>query len=363
MEPRLKIGLIGCGAIAPAYMENLSGNLSGTVEVVACADLDQRLAAKLAETHGIPRTCSTEELLADPEITVAVNLTPAPAHFAVSKQILEAGKHLFSEKPLSLETEQAEELLAMARDRNLRVGGAADTFMGAGLQVARRLIEKRRIGDPVAAAALVTVPLREDRRYHEVFKGAVMDLGPYYITALVHLLGPITRVAGLAPLRFPTKTDAATGESFAVDLPSTASAVFEFAGGVTATFIASQDVHSYFPRIEVFGTSGRMTVNDANKYSGPITIESHQGNESIEPTSADGFTNDRRGLGVAEMALALEKGQEPLASGALMTHVLEVQRAVFRTAETGTAVEITSSIEGLRLLTREELDQMRNGIT
>lgn len=355
MDSPVTIGLIGCGAIAPAYMENLSGNLSPSVRVLACADLDPDLASKLAGTFGIPKVCSTEELLADPEIELALNLTPAPAHMAVSRLILNAGKHLFSEKPLSLDLEGAAGILELAQNKGLLVGGAADTFLGAGLQAARRLIEEGRIGDPVASTTLVTVPLRNDRRYHQVFKGSVLDLGPYYVTALVHLFGPIRRVVGLSPLRSKTKVDAASGETFALERASTASAVLEFQSGLTSTFLASEDVHSYFPRIEILGSEGRLTLSDANAYSGSLQVESHSGTESITPSSREGYVSPKRGLGVAEMAGAIRAGREPLASGGLMLHVLEVLLAIHGASESRSCVEIASLLDQPRLLDRGEV--------
>lgn len=360
MDGTVKIGIVGCGAISPAYLANLKGNLSNGIEVCACSDLNVELAEKLASDFGIAKACSTEELLADPDIDLVLNLTAAPAHYVVSKSILEAGKHLFTEKPLSLVLDEGLELLRIAESKGLKVGGAADTFLGAGLQVARKLLEDGRIGDVIAANTIVTVPLREDRRYHEVFKGAVLDLGPYYITALVHLFGPVQRVVGLAPKRFPEKKDGATGESFSVEFPSTASALLEFASGLTATVIASQDVHSYYPRIELLGTTGKMVLNDANFYTGKISIESWAGNEDIEPSEADGYINEKRGLGVAQMAKAIQVGEEPISSGGLMLHVIETLLAFYRSSELGTVVEIKNSIEQPSLLCMEQLGDMRS---
>ncbi|MEZ5275044.1 MAG: Gfo/Idh/MocA family oxidoreductase [Opitutaceae bacterium] len=355
MHSRVKVGLVGCGAIAPAYMENLGGNLSSGLEVVACSDLNHELAVKLAEKYGIAKACPTEVLLADPEIDLVLNLTPAPAHLAVSTMILQAGKHLFSEKPLCLDLGDAARLLDLARSRGLSVGGAADTFLGAGLQMARRLIEDGRIGEPVACTTLVSIPMRQNRRYHQVFKGTVLDLGPYYVTALVHLFGPVRRVVGLAPVRSPTKIDAASGETFELERASTAAAVLEFESGVTSTFLASEDVHGYFPRVEVFATTGRMTLSDANAYSGPIKVETHSGSETIEPGPGDGYVSPKRGLGVAEMAAALKAGREPLANGDLMLHTLEILLAIHRASETRTCTEIASRAKQPRLLAQGEI--------
>ena len=351
--------MVGSGKIAPAYLANLKGNLSLGVEVLACSDLNAELAEKLAADFEIPKACTTEEMLADPDIDLVLNLTAAPAHFVVSKAILEAGKHLFTEKPLSLDLDEGRELLRIAATKGVKVGGAADTFLGGGLQLSRKMLERGKIGEPIAANVVVTVPQREDRRYHEVFKGAVLDLCPYYIGALVHLFGPVQRVAGLAPKRYPEKKDKATGETFAVEYPSTASAVLEFPSGLTATVIASQDVHAYYPRIEILGTEGKLVLSDANSYTGQLQVEAWSGNESIEPTEADGYVNEKRGLGVAQMAQAILRGEEPLASGQLMLHVVETLLAFFRSAKAGEVVEIGNQVDQPELLRMEDLSLLR----
>lgn len=359
MEKRTKLGVVGCGAISSAYLENLHGCLCAGIEVCACSDLSRELAERLAKDYCIPKVCSTEDLLSDPGVDIVLNLTAAPVHFSVSKSILRAGKHLFSEKPLSLDLGEAVELMRIAEANNLIVGGAADTFLGAGLQLARKLIEGGRIGEVIAVNTVVTVPLRDDRRYHEVFKGAVLDLGPYYIAALVHLFGPVLKVVGLAPVRFPVKKDGATGESFRVELPSTATALLEFSSGMTATVLVSQDVHSYYPRIEVMGTDGKMVLNDANFYTGEIKIDSWSGDEVVAPCDADGFTNENRGLGVAQMARAIFSGKQPIASGKLMLHVIETLLAFYRSAEIGAPIEVVNTVEQPDLLHTDQLNEMR----
>lgn len=342
MKNKTKIGIVGCGKIAPAYIQNLKGNLSLSVELVACSDIDPEHTRAFAKEHGIAKACTTEELLKDPEIEIALNLTPAPAHYTLSKQILEAGKHFFTEKPLSVSLTEARELLDIANAKGLLVAGAADTFLGGGLQLCRRMIEEGKIGEAIAANCVVTVPMREDRRYHEVFKGANLDLGPYYIAALIHLFGPVKKVAARAPKRYCTKVDAATGESFEVEYPSTVNGVLEFEGGITSSYLVSQDTHGYYPRIEVLGTKGKMTLSDANFYTGKIQLELGGSKETIEPQPEDGYVTLKRGLGVAEMALALRENRQPSASGELMFHVLEVIHAVFDSSSSGRTIDIGS---------------------
>lgn len=344
---KVSVGILGCGAIAPAYLGNLTRAFSGVVEVVACADPIPENAHKCATEFGVARTCAPEELLADGAIELVINLTPAPVHHAVSRTILEAGKHLFSEKPLALTREHGRDLVTLAASRGLNLGGAADTFLGAGLQLARRVLDDGRIGTPLAAQALISVPLFHDVRYHQVFRGALLDLGPYYLTALVALLGPIARVSGAAEIRFNEKPHAQhssnPGKTFAVDIPTTVSASLDFADGTVGSLIASCDVHGYFPRVEIFGTAGSLTLNDANKYGGAIVLRTTKGEETLEP--ADGFSGIGRGLGVAEMALALREGRAPRANGALMFHVLDAMLAVQESSDAGRHVRMESRVE------------------
>jgi predicted dehydrogenase len=344
---KVKVGLLGCGVIAPAYLRNLQGRLSSCVQVVACADVVPDAAKNRAQEFAVARAGSPEELLGDPQVELVINLTPAPLHHATSRSILHAGKHLFSEKPLALDCAAGAEILNAAAARRLLVAGAADTFLGAGLQECRRLLDSGRIGTPIAAQAFVSVNMFHSERYHRVFRGALFDLGPYYLTALVALLGPVRRVAGAAEIRFPEKRypddgpDA--GRTFTTDIPSTAAAVLTFESGAVGTIVASGDVSGYFPRVEIHGTAGTLVLNDANHYGGAITLNTPAGSETITP--AGGFADEGRGLGVAEMARALREGREPRSNGALMYHVLETMIAVHDSSREGKHRDIVSRSE------------------
>lgn len=341
MKP-VNIGILGCGMIAPAYLQNLTQSFSKVVHVAALADLRRELAEEKAEKFGIPRVLSPEELLADPEIEIVLNLTPAPAHYAVSMQVLEAGKHLFTEKPLALSLEEGSTILRAARERGLTLAGAADTFLGAGLQHCRALIDDDVIGTPLATSIVVALPCRQFERYHSVFRGALFDLAPYYLTALVALLGPVTRVAASAQIRWDRKQDE-NGEWFSVDIPTTTAAVLDLADGSVASVITSHDVHAYYPQVEILGTAGRLTLNDANAYMREITLRTGEGEKKIE--AASGFSAKGRGLGVAEMALALKEGRVPRANGELLYHILEVMAAFQESCDSGSHVLIRSRVE------------------
>lgn len=342
---RTRIGILGCGAIAPAYLKNLTTHFAGSLEVIACADLVPALAEKQAAEFGIPRACQPKELLADPEIEIVLNLTPAPAHHTVSLSVLRAGKHLFTEKPLALSLDHGREILEEARQRKLRIAGAADTFLGGSLQMARRLIDEGAIGTPVAAHAFVSIPMRHSERYHTVFNGPLLDLGPYYLTALVALLGPVARVAGSAEIRSPEKTEVIDGKSctFRLPVPSTASATLDFADGSVATLITSCDVYGYYPKVEIHGTRGFMILNDANNYGGTVTVKTHDGETAHEPTG--GFCEKGRGLGVLEMAEAIRAHNEPRADGTLLMHLLEIMNGIHESSRRNRHLAVETQVE------------------
>jgi len=343
---RVKVGVLGCGAISAAYLRNLQGHFSGTVEVVACADLLPDNARKAAADFNVRRACTPDELLADPSIELVLNLTPAPAHHAASMSVLRAGKHLFSEKPLALTREHGREILSLATERGLRVGGAADTFLGGATQLCRRMIDAGRIGTPVASQIMVGARMFHSARYHHVFRGALLDLGPYYLTALVALLGPVRRVGGAAEIRYREKSHPAetpeAGTNFAVDIPTTVSAALDLADGSVASLIASCDTQSNQRHFEIFGTEGSLVVPDNNRYTGTIIHRRRGGEETFEDVA--GFGELGRGLGIAEMAVALRENRGPRASGELMYHVLEVMLAVHDSSAAGRHELIASTV-------------------
>lgn len=341
---RTNVGILGCGAIAPAYLQNLRGSFGGHLQVVACADKVPDAAAKRAAEFGVPKSCSPEELLGDPEIEIVVNLTPAPVHADTNLAILRAGKHVFSEKPLALGRAEGREILQLAALQRREVAGAADTFLGAGLQLCRKLIDSGRIGVPVAAHGIVALPQHRSFAYHQVFRGPLFDMGPYYFTALVALLGPISRVAGAAEIRFPEKTDpAAAGgaRTFKVEVPSTSAASLTFASGLVAALVVTCDVNGYFPRLEIHGTEGSLLLNDANSYGGQVALTCGGKTEAFE--TAPGFSGAGRGLGLVEMAQALRDGRVPRSGGALMYHVLDTMLAITDSSASGRIVSLESS--------------------
>ena len=326
----VKVGIVGCGEISRSYLEQLTGMLSGLVQVAACSDLIVARAQQRATQFGVPTVCTTEELIADPEIEIVVNLTMPAQHYEVTMAALEAGKHVFSEKPLTVNRQLGKEIIYTAARRGLRLAGAADTFLGAGLQACRGLIDDGAIGTPITAQALLAAG-HGSERYYNVFTGPMFDMGPYYLTALVSLLGPVQRVTGSAQTPFPEKPyppdSPDHGKTFRVTRPGNISGVLDFAAGCVGVITTTAEVPGYHPRLEIYGSEGVLVTNDPNAYTGTVTVQSRDGKTS-QASLPEGFPAWGRGLGVAELAQAIRAGRPPRASGDLMYHVLDIMHAV-----------------------------------
>jgi predicted dehydrogenase len=341
---KVRAGVVGCGAISPAYLRNMQTHFASVLDVLACADLVPDLAVKRATEFGVRRACSTDDLLADPEIELVVNLTPFPAHYDVSMRILKAGKHLFTEKSLAETREQGLDILRTARSKGLLVGAAADTFLSAGPQACLRAINDGEIGKPIVANGFIGMAGHSER-YLTMYGGALFDMAPYYLTALVALLGPAVRVSGSAQKPFKELKDAGEGgKSFRVDRPTTVAGILDFAGGCVAVFTASGDVSRYHPRVEIHGDKASLFMGDANGYTAPSRMRKKDRSECELPMG-DGFAAEGRGLGVAEMAVALRAGRAPRASGDLAYHVLDIMHAMQDASQQNRHVRLESTCE------------------
>ncbi len=347
-----KVGIVGCGNISDIYCQ--AGKTFPNLDIVAVADLDLARAQAKAEKHGIPKACSVAELLQDPDIQIVINLTIPAAHYELCKAALESGKHAYTEKPLSLTREQGRDLLETAQANGLRVGGAPDTFLGAGLQTCRKVIDDGVIGEPVAATAFMLGHGPEgwhpDPEFFYKFGGGPMfDMGPYYLTALTTLIGPIARLTGSAHTTFPTRTVGSgtkQGQTITVETPTHIAGVMDFATGAVGTLITSFDVWSTnLPCIEIYGSEGSMSVPDPNNFGGPVRVRRHDENEWREVPLTHGYSENSRGLGVADLASALVTGRPHRASGALAFHVLEAMHGFHDASVTGRHYQMTSSVE------------------
>ncbi|HEX2863074.1 MAG TPA: Gfo/Idh/MocA family oxidoreductase [Deinococcales bacterium] len=347
--PETRVGVIGCGNIAPIYLK--APRSFPSLRVVACADVVIERARARAEEFGVPRACTPEELLAAPDVDVVVNLTIPAAHADIARQALEAGKHAYNEKPAAVKLEDGQALLALAKQKGLRFGGAPDTFLGAGLQTCRALIDAGAIGEPVAATAFMLShgPEAWHPDPHFFFQpgaGPLFDMGPYYLTAMVNLLGPVARTTSFARASFAERVVGSgpkAGEKIPVNTPTHITAALEFAAGPTATLVTSFDVwHGEVPRIEIYGSEGTLSVPDPNTFGGPVRIRRAGQAAWEEVPVTRPFSENSRGIGVAEMGFAIRAGRPARASGDLTVHVLEVMHGILSAASTSSVVTIES---------------------
>ena len=339
---RMGVGIIGCGNISSIYLKNAS-TMFDNLEVKAVADLDlDRAKAKAAE-FGVKRACTVEQLLADPGVEVVLNLTIPRAHYSVSLAALQAGKHVYVEKPLSISLEEGEELVRLAREKNLVLGGAPDTFLGAGIQTCVKLIADGWIGRPIGATAFMVGGGHEGWHpdpafYYQVGGGPLFDMGPYYLTALVALLGPAASVAGMTSKAWEKRSIGSApkrGQVIEVAVPTHIAGLVSFASGATATVVTSFDVKggsSHVP-LEIWGTEGSLQVPDPNTFGGPIRYRKAGEPNWSEVPLLFGFAENSRGLGLSDLAASLAEGRPPRAGGDLTLHVLELMHGLHRSSD------------------------------
>ncbi|GCE12923.1 Gfo/Idh/MocA family protein [Tengunoibacter tsumagoiensis] len=349
---KTNVGIIGCGNISSIYLE--SPSKFDILNIVACADIDLERARAQALRYNIPKACSVEELLADPEIDIVINLTIPKVHAEIDLAAIKAGKSPYSEKPLGITRAQGLEVLQAAEARNLRVGCAPDTFLGGGIQTCIQLINEGRIGKPVAATAFMLGHGPEGWHgdpefFYQPGAGPLFDMGPYYLTALVAMLGPIRRVTGSAQISFPERlitSQPKYGTKIKVNTPTHIAGVLDFADGAVGSLIMSFDVWSHrLPCIEIYGTEGTLVVPDPNTFGGPISIRGARDHEWQEVPLTHGYSENSRGIGVADMAHAIRSGRPHRASGALAYHVLDAMESLLDASREGKHIELTSVCE------------------
>jgi predicted dehydrogenase len=350
---KVKIGVIGCGVISGIYLKNLTQMFQNTA-VVACADIVMENAEAKAKEFNIPKTCTVAELLADPEVEIVLNLTIPAAHAEVNLAALNAGKHVYNEKPFAVNREDGKKVLALAKEKGLLVGCAPDTFLGGGLQTCRKLIDDGWIGTPVAATAFMTCHGHESWHpapefYYQAGGGPMFDMGPYYLTALVALLGPAKRVTGSARISFPQRTITSQpkyGKKIDVEVPTHVAGILDFENGAVASIITSFDVwNANLPRIEIYGSEGSMMVPDPNTFGGPVSFRMHGQEEWKEIPLVYGYNENSRGLGVADMAHAMVNGGKHRANGEVAYHVLDIMQGFHDASNEGRHYELKSPCE------------------
>ena len=361
MNGPVGIGMIGAGTISDTYLENLTS--FADTDVLAIGDIVPEAARLRAAEYDVAAAGDVDTVLHHPGVEIVVNLTIPAAHAEVASQVIAAGKHVWNEKPLTLDRFSGERLLNDAAAAGLRVGCAPDTFLGTGLQTACRLTEQGMIGTPLTALALLQLPGPESWHPNPAFlyaagAGPLFDLGPYYLTALVQVFGSVSSVAALgskARERRVIGSGPKAGEEFDVTVPSHVSALAQFESGQSAQAMFSFD--SALPRtlLEVNGTDATMLFPDPNYFDGDIAIRRRDGEdwETVATTTAKSF----RGTGVLEMARALREGRPHRAQGALAYHVLDTMIAIAESVESRAFVDVASSVDKPPLLP-EDWDPM-----
>ena len=350
LKTKTNLGIIGCGKISSIYFETL--RTFDILNVLACADIYLERVQEQAKRYGIRRACTVEELLADPEIELVVNLTVPNAHAEIALAAIEAGKSVYSEKPLAINREQGQAVLDAARMKNLCVGNAPDTFLGGGIQTCIKLVNDGMIGTPIAATAFMMHHGVEHWHpdpdfYYQPGGGPMFDMGPYYLTALIALMGPMRRVTGSTHSAFSERTITSQpkyGTRITVNVPTHVAGVMDFASGAVGTIITSFDTwHHRLPYIEVYGSEGSLSVPDPNTFGGPVYIRQAGAREWSEVPLTHGFTKNIRGIGVADMVNAIRSGRSHRANGEMAYHVLDIMQSFHEASSEGRHIELTST--------------------
>jgi predicted dehydrogenase len=349
-----RIGVVGCGNISGIYFTNLTGMFGKRVKVTGLTDLIPERAEKASTQYNIPYIKKTEDLINSPDVDIVLNITEPYNHYGVAMQAVKAGKHIYGEKPLCAKREEAQEVMKIVAEKKLRVGNAPDTFLGAGIQTCRKLIDDGWIGRPVAATAFMVGHGHETWHpgpefYYKTGGGPMFDMGPYYLTALVNLIGPVSRVSGSAKKSFETRlitSEPLNGTVINVDVPTHITGVMDFANGAVGTIIMSFDVWGHtLPWIEIYGSEGSLRVPDPNGFGGPIYFRrGGEANWSEIPLLRD-YPNNSRALGITDMAEAISEGRPHRASGELAYHVLEIMHGFHDASASGIYYNLKSTCE------------------
>ncbi|HEV2127290.1 MAG TPA: Gfo/Idh/MocA family oxidoreductase [Thermomicrobiales bacterium] len=349
------IGIIGAGVISEIYLKNTTG-VFDNIRAIAVADLVAERAQVRAKEFGID-ALTVDELITHPDVEIVVNLTIPAAHHGVAKQVIEAGKSVYNEKPLAINRDDARELVAIAKAKGVLIGGAPDTFLGGGLQTARKALEDGRIGTPVAATAHflgrgMEMWHPDPHFFFQPGAGPLFDVGPYYLTALTSMLGPVAAVTGFARASFPERTVTAegpkTGETIPVNTPTHIAGSLQFESGVIGSLIASFDVWETDERrtiLTIYGSQGTLHLPDPNRFGGPVTLVREQTRETEALPLTHGYTENSRGIGVSDMARALRGDTEPArASGEMAAHVVDIMQSVLEAAESYSTVNLSTTM-------------------
>ena len=351
---KVRIGILGLGAISGIYLENLT-KLFREVEIAGVYDLVPEKMDAAKSEYGITRCYSSmEEMLCDPGIEIVLNLTRPFEHYETSKAALLAGKHVYSEKPLAATYEEGRELAALAQEKGLLLGGAPDTFLGAGIQTCRKLIDSGFIGRPIGAFARMICHGHESWHpspafYYQNGGGPMMDMGPYYVTALVNLMGRVDTLTGMVSKSFDARTITSApqyGQTVRVEVPTHVNGIMRFESGAVATITTTFDVYyDQSASLEIYGTKGTLRVPDPNGFGGPVMLLRPEEGVFREIPLVFDYQDNSRGLGLADMAKALRENRDMRAGCQQTLHVLEIMTAFEKSSQAGAAIRLESPYE------------------
>lgn len=353
---KVKVGIVGCGMISDTYFQ--ASKKFNMIEVVACSDIIPERAKKKEEMYGC-KAMTNDELFAREDIEIVLNLTPPQVHSKIAIDTLNAGKHAYSEKPFGVDEADAAKVIALAKEKGLRVGCAPDTYLGGGLQTCRKLLDDGWIGKPIAATAMVLGrgPEKWGQApfFYDYGAGPMLDLGPYYMTALVNLFGPAKSVTAMTKKGSEFRTlGAEVGETYKdtykpfdrypVTVTTHLTGVIEFQSGVLATVIASFEAYAHnHPPIEIYGDQGTMLCPDPNTFGGPVKIFRNGENKWVEAPISHIYCENSRSIGAADLAIAIQTGREHRCSGELANHVLEIMLSFDKSSKLGEKVELKTT--------------------
>ena len=361
-----RIGIAGIGKISGIYLDNLTGMFGKRVKVSAVADIIADRAKKAAEDYGVKAFTSSQDMIDNGEVDIVLNLTLPQQHHEIAMAALRAGKHVYNEKPLCVSREEGAQLLRTAAERKVRAGGAPDTFMGPGIQTCRKIIDEGWIGRPVAASAFMLCHGHEHWHpapefYYRKGAGPMFDMGPYYLTALINLLGPVSRISGSAQKGQSERlitSEPLNGAIINVEVPTHVTGVLDFACGAVGVIITSFDIwSSSMPFIEIYGTEGTLQVPDPNFFRGEVRLRRFREenwsliplvlSEPDNPKHSDNwhYLNNLRGIGITDMAEAIEQGRPHRASAEMTYHVLEIMHGIHDASASGTYYNVQSTCQ------------------
>lgn len=352
MFQKMKVAVIGCGMISDIYLKNLKN--FDVIDLVGCADIRTERAKEKAETYQI-RYMTNQEIYDDPEISLVVNLTYPTAHYTVAKEALLAGKHVYTEKLMVASMEQADELLALAKEKNLFCGGAPDTFFSAGFQLARQILDSGILGTPTMAEIFLSRDYRHERWNCSPYKrfafcaggGIPFDMGGYYFSALVFLLGSVRRACGFAEIRDSERTfqhpnSPLFEQEMTVESFNQATGSLQFANGTLCSVTFTSEGGTTYNRFVIHCTDGMIDLGDPNNYESSVTIRNKAGEESVIRSNFAFHSGNFRGVGVADAIYAIQNNRTPRCSGDLCRHVMEIAHSIC--CSNGQMIELTTSV-------------------